>query len=448
MPQQVEAVDDADHAAAGTSGAAAPDHGSESDPPESDVESGPVEEPAVAIPMVREQLRRVAGGDLFSPQTVAIGPYHQRAGGPSCPFPWTEGEKRKAVRHVATLIGEADVARLKLLVAQMEPLVRECYTHPLHHTMDSPQVLSRMLLHDGCYVLTFFLDFALPPHSSNASTTTNAIAARDSTLVRDILYLVENQIPLFLLTRMLDHIRGSVAVLPGQNSAVECIAGPVRQLLHKQLYISQQQHNSSTSSTCSDLLHLVHSYFRRRGPPPQEEDDTAPVFGPDEQWTILDIGHDGGTLYIPFLRVGASTLTMLRNLMALEERLEDRPVTAYCVFLSQLACTAEDVDLLQRSEVLEHFLGSDDEAAGGLADLCNGVVLDIDNVRRNYLKPTWHHLDRRCRMPLHNFKGLFRDKYCRSVFYRLVFFVALVLFLCQVTQVTYAVLAYHRPPKQ
>ncbi|WVZ49074.1 hypothetical protein U9M48_000455 [Paspalum notatum var. saurae] len=444
MPQQVEAVDDADHAAAGASGAAAPDHGSESDPPESDVESGPVEEPAVAIPMVREQLRRVAGGDLFSPQTVAIGPYHQRAGGPSCPFPWTEGEKRKAVRHVATLIGEADVARLKLLVAQMEPLVRECYTHPLHHTMDSPQVLSRMLLHDGCYVLTFFLDFALQPQSSNASTTTDAIAARDSTLVRDILYLVENQIPLFLLTRMLDHIRGSVAVLPGQNSAVECIAGPEEDdtvpaaAAGTRRLLGARRRRSLTGRWRRATDYSRHADVRFR----------PPVLGPDEQWTILDIGHDGGTLYIPFLRVGASTLTMLRNLMALEERLEDRPVTAYCVFLSQLACTAEDVDLLQRSEVLEHFLGSDDEAAGGLADLCNGVVLDIDNVRRNYLKPTWHHLDRRCRMPLHNFKGLFRDKYCRSVFYRLVFFVALVLFLCQVTQVTYAVLAYHRPPKQ
>ncbi|WVZ49369.1 hypothetical protein U9M48_000736 [Paspalum notatum var. saurae] len=122
-------------------------------------------------------------------------------------------------------------------------------------------------------------------------------------------------------------------------------------------------------------------------------------------------------------------------------------VTAYCVFISQLACTAEDVNLLQRAKVLEHFLGSDDEAARGLADLCNGVALDIDNVRRNYLKPTWLHLDRRCRMPLHNFKGLFHDKYCRNVFCRLVFFVVLVLFLCQVIQVTYAILAYHRPPK-
>ncbi|WVZ49084.1 hypothetical protein U9M48_000465 [Paspalum notatum var. saurae] len=94
-----------------------------------------------------------------------------------------------------------------------------------------------------------------------------------------------------------------------------------------------------------------------------------------------------------------------------------QPVTAYCYLMSQLACMAEDVALLQDAGVvLEHyFLGSDDQAARGFADLCNGVALDINNIRRNYLIPIWHQLDRRCRMPVYGFIRQYRVQ-CHELF--------------------------------
>jgi hypothetical protein len=170
----------------------------------------------------------------------------------------------------------------------------------------------------------------------------------------------------------------------------------------------------------------------------------------NDEWTILDIdlqGQGGSTLCIPFLRVDTTTWTLLRNLMALEEQEEERPVTAYCYFMSQVACTAEDVQLLQRARILEHFLGSDEQAARGFARLCDGVDLDVDMLERTYLTPILRKVDRRCSMPVHNLKGFFRERYCGNMFQRLVFSMAAVIFVMQLIQVIYAILAYHKPPK-
>jgi hypothetical protein len=54
-------------------------------------------------------------------------------------------------------------------------------------------------------------------------------------------------------------------------------------------------------------------------------------------------------------------------------------------------------------------------------------------------------MEKRCGIPAHNFKGFFREKYCSNIFYRFVFFVAFIVFGCQVLQSIYAAVAYHKP---
>ncbi|KAM0824391.1 hypothetical protein ACQ4PT_070233 [Festuca glaucescens] len=312
----------------------------------------------------------------------------------------------------------------------------------------------------------------------------------DNTVVRDILYLLENQIPLFVILEILECSRAQGE----EASALECIAGPVEEVLQKQLYISNK---CRTPSSPTHLLDLVHSYltsqptstvwvdtptgwcrwrrateYHRRYGSQQQPTPTSTVqeepptgrwrrateyrryadlqfkprsFDAAEEWTILAVRLHGGSLSIPHLRVASHTWTLLRNLMALEEHMEARPVTAYCYFLSQVACMAEDVELLRSAKVIEHFLGSDESAAQGFASLCHGVALDIDRPERNYLKPMWHHMEKRCGVRAHNFKGFFREKYCSNVFYPVVFFIAFIVFGCQVVQSIYAVIAYHKP---
>jgi hypothetical protein len=232
----------------------------------------------------------------------------------------------------------------------------------------------------------------------------------------------------------------------------------------------------------SDLLHLVYSYFRRRVPDDDVPPDVSSAqqarsltavtgttvtgqwrratyyrknadmrfrprnFEQNQVWTILDMDIVGGTLYIPRLMVNTNTLTLLHNLMALEEQEKERPVTAYCLFMSQLACTAEDVQLLKDAGILQQFMATDEEAAKAFADLCRGVEMDMYSLEHNYLNVLWRHLHKRCSVEFYNFKGFFREKYCSTVFYRLAFCVVTLLFVSNVTQAIYAVIAYYTSP--
>jgi hypothetical protein len=291
----------------------------------------------------------------------------------------------------------------------------------------------------------------MAPQGDSPTSTTGG--SDNNTVSRDIVFLLENQIPLFVLQKIHERVTGD------SSSVLDDIAIPVQALLKQQLYISEKPRPAP--STCSDLLHLAHFYLKPTRHPSKTEVESAGRritgrwrrateysrfagvrlrrrgFKNVEEWTVLDVRLRGGTLWIPRLRVDSSTWTLLRNLMALEEHEAKRPVTAYCVFMSQLACTVEDVELLQRAGIVEHFLASDEHAARGFADLCRGVVIDIDNLQRNYLKPVWHHLDKRCSSRAQRF--MTRFCHCQHVGIAVAFLLAILIFACQVTQTFYTI---------
>uniref|UniRef100_A0A8R7P062 Uncharacterized protein n=1 Tax=Triticum urartu TaxID=4572 RepID=A0A8R7P062_TRIUA len=162
----------------------------------------------------------------------------------------------------------------------------------------------------------------------------------------------------------------------------------IQSLLHAQLYISQGKQRLMEQPW--HLLHLVHEYFRPANLPKSTDPQQMPK----------------------------------------------RPVTAYCIFMSQVACTVEDVRLLVDAKIVQHFEGSDEHAAQGFADLCKGVVMDVDNIDRNYLKPIWHDLEKRHKSRAHNFWG----GHSQRVAIALALLVVVVLLACVVTQTFYVII--------
>ncbi|EMS45167.1 hypothetical protein TRIUR3_18390 [Triticum urartu] len=259
----------------------------------------------------------------------------------------------------------------------------------------------------------------------NGGASTAAGGVSDSAVVRDTVFLVENQIPLFVLEKIHEHIAGGAGM-----SVLESIAVSVQELLQAQLYISKKLRPAPRQA--SHLLHLREGRRPRRAGRWGRATEYGRyggmrfkrrVFASGEEWTVLDVRLKRGTLCIPHLRVDSNTWTVLRNLMALEEHVPRRPVTAYCLFMSQVAGTVEDVKLLVNAGIVEHFLPSDEQVAQGFADLCNGVVMDVDNLDRNYLKPIWHKLQERCQSRVFRFMGWFcHDRHlgeCALLFCRL-----------------------------
>ncbi|PVH63373.1 hypothetical protein PAHAL_2G015700 [Panicum hallii] len=431
------------------------------------------------ISKVRAQLR-AGDHNSYTPHFVTIGPYNRTP-----PSPQAEHIKLICVEFMERKLREEEGAEgggLAHVVEPLVPRVRACYDHDTAGEMTT-EALSTLLLRDGCYLLGTTCNLPLPAANNpqappapsnnvNAAAAMHVTRAQETASVRDTVFLLENQIPFVVLEAIHERVTG------GNRSLLQSCLGPyVRKLLVDLLYISPWVEVPSLPEPPSHLLHLVHTYFKSPVTEPQQrssstgDDNTAstldtpllPIrsdrtgrwrrateyckygdvrfkrrndFKEGERWTFLDVRHDAGTLWIPLLRVDGMTWTILRNLMALEEQQEERrPVTAYCVFMSQVACTVEDVELLQRRGILEQFLGSDEEVAKGFANLCKGVIFDVDIPERNYLRSTWHELHKLCCDQGRNFMGSFRQKHWSEPLVRAGFGIAFCFFVFQLLQV-------------
>lgn len=421
-----------------------------------------------AISMVRTQLRGL-DDDTYAPHYVPIGPYHRNRSSPGI-----EKEKVRSAGWLQFLSEEHAKAGLTGLMEELEPLAKQCYDADAISDM-TPEQLSSLLLNDGCYLLLLFVDYVSitsnrsPPAPGDDGRPPPAPVISGNTLVRDTIFLLENQIPLFVLQRLHERVTG------GTSSILDCMAEPLQEILHKLLFISKKPRPAPP--TCSHLLHLVHDYVQPRPPPLACEENTAAArrrrsrrrltgrwrlateyqryanvrfkprdFEDDTESSVLDVQHDRGTLWIPRLRVDSNTWTVLRNLMALEEQAQyrRRPVTAYCLFMSQAACTAVDVELLRRAGIVDHFLNNDEQAAQGFADLCRGVAMDVDDLERNYLKPLWHELEERYCSRAQRIMGWFRQG--KNVLIAATFVVVVILVACQVIQTFYAAAGHGQQP--
>lgn len=120
------------------------------------------------------------------------------------------------------------------------------------------------------------------------------------------------------------------------------------------------------------LRHLLRTFFKPRRNPSADDGNSNKTVG---QWcpatkyrmyanvkfksqkigdsgvkarSLLDVEFKGRKVMIPRLHLDGTTWTLLFNLMELERQDPSRGtyVTAYCFFISQMACTKEDVELL------------------------------------------------------------------------------------------------------
>lgn len=167
--------------------------------------------------------------------------------------------------------------------------------------------------------------------------------------------------------------------------------------------------------------------------------------GDGEARSILDVERRGDWLHIPILAVDNNTFRMLRNMVALEQnspQLRSSHVTAYCLFMSQLAGTKEDVELLVAKGVIVHLLHSADDVAANLAGLCDGVVLDAYDRDLSYLRAEHAALEEVCRDGWKKSKAWLRHTKCNNYLMGLAVLAGADLFFCTLEQSVFAALSY------
>uniref|UniRef100_A0A453DY32 Uncharacterized protein n=1 Tax=Aegilops tauschii subsp. strangulata TaxID=200361 RepID=A0A453DY32_AEGTS len=241
--------------------------------------------------------------------------------------------------------------------------------------------------------------------------------------------------------------------LAGYSNEPGLLCTRVRDLLAEGRYITKATPESPAKEP-AHLLHLVHTYFA----PPKSGEAAIDIVrnkgtaGPWKRATlyrrcayvqfkrrefeagvesILDVSLQGGTLLIPCLQIDGNTWTILRNLMALEEQMPERPVTAYCVFMSQLARQAEDVEFLEYEGIIINFLGNNEVVVQGFSNLCEGVIND----KPSYLYDIWHTLDKRSKSAWNKFMGSFMERNMLDNVQFVAFIGAVILLILQIAQV-------------
>ncbi|CAL5006784.1 unnamed protein product [Urochloa decumbens] len=379
-------------------------------------------------------------------------------------------------------------------LAPIEGRARSFYAHRFNADMNSSEFL-RMLLLDACYILDWFGNFN-PKNTANEQVPTSstsepaagtgnivrengshvangdALAAGGGNkletgwVVRDVLYLAENQIPYFVIDKI-HNLTFSGDRVPPLKAITGYISCNLKQQQYSVATVLAADDDAPLPEPPGNLLHLLHMHFSKpknsasssRSGEPVRRCRTAmeyhingvnfkscAISAIGEARCILDVTLDraSGTLVVPRLNIDANTWCILCNLMALEQL---NPalgchVTAYCSFMSQLACTAADVELLSRRGIIEHRLGNNGEVAALFSDLCKGIEFDPDDPGTNYLRATCQALAELYRSRPRRWMALLVQKYSKNPWLAVGVMAGAFGLLCAIVQAVYSVLSY------
>ncbi|CAD6267976.1 unnamed protein product [Miscanthus lutarioriparius] len=431
----------------------------------------------ITIGMV-EHLTRNVDPQEYDPHHVSIGPYHRT----KHPRLAREDEKLLCFHAVRSAATRDDVTEEVLLkeVWLLEDRARSCYADPIQ--METKEFV-HMLLLDACYVLARFTDIVGDDEGTTVAvangqvegechTSSAALASapavptaggddsdslQDVKVVRDVLYLAENQIPFFVVAKVHELITGGSG-----TCAVGTFLGYVGDLLKKQQYsMATPEVTALSDSDVGNLLHLLHMHLKPTGDGDGPKTigggqrvgrwrsatdyhyagvrfKSRPV-GADAAQCILDVKLDsgGGTLLVPRLTLDARTLGLLRNLMGMEQR---NPAKG--------GMHGKDVEFLWRRGIIVHSLGNHAEVADYFTNLCKGIVFKLDDPSRNYLLATCEALEKRSRSHPRRWMAWLRRKYFSNPWLTTGLAVAAVVLFCTVVQAVYSFLSYKQGANQ
>ncbi|KAA8547148.1 hypothetical protein F0562_003586 [Nyssa sinensis] len=359
------------------------------------------------------QYLRDGDDKAYIPQTASMGPYHHG----KRRLRNMDHHKWRSLYHILKRTDQ----EIKLYldsIKELEEKARACYEGTI--TLSSNEFVEMMVL-DGCFILELFRGAAEGFKQLGYSRNDPIFAMRGSmhSIQRDMIML-ENQIPLFILDRLLGLQLGQ----PEQKGLVAKLAlrffdplTPTDEPLTK----SDRNRLESYATTFDPLsdqggLHCLDVFRRsllRTGPQPEpriwmkrwshasrvadkrrqqlihcvtELREAGVKFKKRKTDRFWDIKFKNGILRIPRLLIHDGTRSLFLNLIAFEQCHLDcsNDITSYVIFMDNLINSPEDVGYLHYCGIIEHWLGSDAEVADLFNRLCQEVVFDIND---SYLSP-------------------------------------------------------------
>jgi hypothetical protein len=316
------------------------------------------------------------------------------------------------------------------------------------------------------------------------------------------LFLLENQIPLFVVERLYNYIMDKVDVKPLFTARIsECIEDVMRQypkaihesgrpkqfchLLHLcQTYLRPSKKDEGCCDYQAEprnfyrLLHSIENYFglgnnkslqNSQNMHEMQQMDCFQDGQLPSRWrratqyheagvslkkreyheydrhSLLDVKFRDGAVEVPCFPIDENTESLFKNLVAFEQTDPQfgNDITAYIVFMSQFVTTPDDVTLLTERGIIMHMLDSDEEVSALFTRLTKQVF--FDSYDDYYLKSLCHMLEAHYQSRLNRWIALLWRNHFSNPWLTLGMLAAIIVLVCTLIQTIYTVLAYENP---
>lgn len=346
---------------------------------------------------------------LFEPSTISIGPYY-RGRSNLCVM---EEYKLRYLRDFLSRNREVGLEDCIQEILLIETEGRECYNEVVD--LSSTEFVEMLLL-DGCFILELSLKYQEKAHD---------IKCRPGFLFDPIwmdLLLFENQIPFFVVEKLFSlvitksHDSHELLVNTFTNLFLAketlgpplILRGKIHHLLHlyHELFVPRLESRckSYKSNNCFPSLKILEEGNYRKKlviPCATRLREAGVKFSYKRSYEHkFDIKFKRGVIEIPTLKIDSNHKPLYPNLIAFEVCLcyEYRTLSSYIVLLDLLINTREDVELLQRSGVIENTLPNEEEMAdylnligkGTYVDYCDHYFLDLFKDINAYYHLRWN----------------------------------------------------------
>ncbi|KAF2303861.1 hypothetical protein GH714_023938 [Hevea brasiliensis] len=302
---------------------------------------------------VPKRLRDV-NENAYTPRLVSIGPFHHgRAGlGAMEEHKW---------RHLQNFLRQTKVKLDDLVnfIKEREERARNCYAETIELTSNE---FVQIITVDAAFTIDILLGRVFP-HLTSAIECVYDRTGLVFDIYRDML-LIENQLPYFILSDVLDFARAE-QLLPFKQTQPP----KQRRLKFKGAKSLTELHEAGVKFKVASNKHL------------------------------LDIQFTDGVLEIPYVRVSEMTEAFFRNLIAFEQcHCKISYVSDYIVLMDILINTPHDVELLVKCGIMKNMLANNLEASMLFNNLAKEILFD-SNVfyysllcedLNDYCKVRWH----------------------------------------------------------
>ncbi|XP_044501982.1 UPF0481 protein At3g47200-like [Mangifera indica] len=353
----------------------------------------------------------------YTPQLVSIGPLHH--GEPHLEF--LEEEKRRYLQDFLERT-RLSVEELYKLIRGKEDTLRSCYDETIKFHSDA---FVEIILVDAAFIVELFLRGSFV----EMRKTEDRIFRRSylSLFIRFDMWLLENQIPFFILEEIFNLQKVSsifraskpqfikltykfFEVFQGVNGQLGKFNGPTKKNTRKAVIAPSviQLHNAGAN------------------------------FKPSERKDSFHINFKKGTLEILPLTPQYHTGSLFRNLIAFEQcHCSDNYINDYVFIIHHLANTPKDVELLVEKQIIENWLPDKEGASTLLNDLSNVTTLNPDHF---YFSDLCEEMENYRAKSCNKWRAILIQNYFSTPWATLSLFAAVFLILLTVIQAVTSVL--------